>query len=149
MYKCTNVNETIKLGKQIGSCLRGSEVFELMSDLGGGKTTFVRGLAEGFGSPDPVASPSFTVSNVYGRPDGRELHHFDFYRLDDAGIVGHELAEVKGEKGIVIVVEWGAVVHNVLPSDRIMVNIERADNDKRIFHFQYSPTYAYIFKGIE
>jgi tRNA threonylcarbamoyladenosine biosynthesis protein TsaE len=52
-YICGSVEETIKLGLDIGSKLRGGEVFELVSDLGGGKTTLVRGMVEGFGSSRP------------------------------------------------------------------------------------------------
>ena len=84
------------LGERLGKSLRGGEVIELVSDLGGGKTTFVRGLARGAGSHDKVASPTFTISKTYVT-DGYEIHHFDFYRLNDAGIVADELAEVVGD----------------------------------------------------
>src|SRR5262245_31168810 len=50
--------ETEELAQSLGRRLKGGEVIELVSDLGGGKTTFVRGLAKGAGSPDKVASPS-------------------------------------------------------------------------------------------
>jgi len=71
---------TEQLAEAIGRRLTGGEVIELVSDLGGGKTTFVRGLARGLGSADVVSSPTFTVSKVY-KADKLELHHFDFYRL--------------------------------------------------------------------
>lgn len=61
----TSSNETEALGKRLASNLHGSEAIELVSDLGGGKTTFVRGLAKGLGSTDHVSSPTFTVCNVY------------------------------------------------------------------------------------
>lgn len=145
---CNSAEETVELGKKIGSRLRGGEVFELMSDLGGGKTTFVRGLAKGFGSPDPVASPSFTISYVYGRPDGKQLYHFDFYRLNDAGVVGSELAEVEGDTDVVVVVEWGDIVHDVMPENRIKIKIEIHDNDERMLNFEYPVSYQYLFEGI-
>lgn len=145
-YICGSVEETIKLGLDIGSKLRGGEVFELVSDLGGGKTTLVRGMVEGFGSPDPVASPSFTISYVYSRPDGKQFHHFDFYRLDDAGIVGNELAEVEEDADAVVAVEWGAVVHNILPSSRVVVTIAATDEEDRKITFEYPDSYSYLFK---
>jgi len=145
-YTCDSVAETTLLGKKIGNKLKGGEVFELISDLGGGKTTFVRGLAEGFGSNDPVASPSFTISYVYGRSDGKKMYHFDFYRLNDAGIVGNELAEVEGCEDVVTVVEWGDIVHDVLPKQRIIVNISAADDETRKFNFDYPDKFSYLLK---
>ena len=61
----TDSKSTEKLGALLGKQLKGGEVIELVSDLGGGKTTFVRGLAAGSGSKDQVASPTFTLSKVY------------------------------------------------------------------------------------
>jgi len=140
---------TIKLGSTVGAKLRGGEIFEFVSDLGGGKTTFVRGLAEGFGSNDPVASPSFTISYVYGRPDGKELHHFDFYRLEDPGIVASELAEVEGDENVVVAVEWGELVHNVLPDERILVSIANSSETDRVITFTYPPAFSYLFEDVK
>lgn len=137
--------ETKALGKKLGKKLRGGEVIEFLSDLGGGKTTFVSGLAEGFGSPDPVASPSFTISYVYSCPDSKQLHHFDFYRLNDAGIVADELAEVVGNPDAVVAVEWGDIVHDVLPDDRIIVSITAGSDSGRQFTVRYPRQYNYLF----
>lgn len=141
--------ETLDLGTQIGTRLKGGEVFELMSDLGGGKTAFVRGLAAGFGSPDPVASPTFTVSLVYERSDGKELHHFDFYRLEDAGIMQHEVSEVASEVSSVVAVEWGEVVRSVLPKNTIKVYIKRSGENSREFVFEYPHSQEYLFSEVE
>src|ERR1700679_221405 len=101
----TKPEETIGLAAAIGGRLRGGEVIELASDLGGGKTTFVRGLAQGAGSGDTVSSPSFTLTNQYEAGD-LTIYHFDFYRLLEAGIVRDELAEVLADPQAVVVVEW-------------------------------------------
>lgn len=145
-FICNNVSETVALGKAIGSKLRGGEVIELVSDLGGGKTTLVRGMVGGFGSPDPVASPSFTISYVYSRPDGKQFHHFDFYRLDDAGIVGNELSEVEQDSDTVVVVEWGDIVHDLLPKKRIIAKISLIDDVGRKISFEYPSVYSYLFE---
>ncbi len=97
----------------------------LTSDLGGGKTTFTKGLAKGLGSNDIVSSPTFTVSQVYTARDGLEIHHFDFYRLSEAGVVGYELAEVIDDPKIVSVIEWGDVVEEVLPARHVLIMLER------------------------
>lgn len=145
-YQCSSSEETISLGKEIGSRLRGGEVIELVSDLGGGKTTFVRGLAQGFGSPDAVSSPSFTISYVYGRPDGKRIFHFDFYRLHDAGVVGSELEEVEGADDSVVIVEWGEIVHQVLPEERVKITIIATGEEAREFKVEYSEDVAYLFE---
>lgn len=133
------------LGKKIGAQLKGGEVIELISDLGGGKTTFVKGLAEGFGSSDPVSSPSFTVNYVYGRDDGKVMYHFDFYRLNDAGIVGNELQEVEGDQDVVTVVEWGDIVHNMLPENKITIEVKAVSDTRRQLIATYNDNQAYLF----
>ena len=143
-----STEETIHIGEAIGNKLRGGEVIELSSDLGGGKTTFTRGLAAGFGSTDPVASPSFTINYVYGRPDGKELWHFDFYRLSDPGIVASELAEAQNDSNNVIVVEWGEVVHDVLPKERILINVKTLDEDTREVTFSLPKQFEYLLQDV-
>src|SRR5687767_41688 len=96
----TSSVHTEQLAEQLGQRLKGGEVIELASDLGGGKTTFVRGLARGFGSTDKVSSPTFTVQKVY-KTGGKEMHHYDFYRLAEAGLTGHELEDSIGDDSIV------------------------------------------------
>jgi tRNA threonylcarbamoyladenosine biosynthesis protein TsaE len=128
----TSSEATEKLAHSIGARLRGGEVIELRSDLGGGKTTFVRGLTAGTGSDDVVASPSFTISKVYtsGKLD---LHHYDFYRLTEAGLMAQELAEVIADERNVTVVEWAEVVDDVLPASHVVISIATTgENDREI-----------------
>lgn len=140
---------TKRLGERIGQQLRGGEVIELVSDLGGGKTTFVSGLSQGFGSSDPVASPSFTISYVYGRSDGKQLYHFDFYRLTEAGVVASELAEVVEDPNVVVAVEWGEIVHDVLPESRITLTIKAKTETERQLEFNYPKKYGYLFRDLK
>jgi tRNA threonylcarbamoyladenosine biosynthesis protein TsaE len=130
----TSAEETEKLAEKIGRALKGGEVIELVSDLGGGKTTFVRGLARGFGSHNKVASPTFTLSRVYESGD-REMHHFDFYRLHEPGLIAEELVDVLGDHRNVVVVEWADLVKDVLPRRRLTINIEHIIEGRRLtFH---------------
>lgn len=128
-------DDTGRLGERLGANLRGGEVIELISDLGGGKTTFTRGLAKGAGSVDRVASPTFTIFKVY-KGDKFEIHHFDFYRLQDAGLMEHELADVLGDPNVVVIVEWGDVARHVLPEERLTVKIKQTGDNSR--HFEFS-----------
>jgi tRNA threonylcarbamoyladenosine biosynthesis protein TsaE len=147
-FKSNSYDLTVDLGSRIGSRLRGGEVFELVSDLGGGKTAFVRGLNSGFGSDNPVASPTFTINFVYSRDDGKQLHHYDFYRLDDAGIIAHELGEAIDDNGAVVVVEWGEVVQNVLPDSKLTLEIKRVGENERELEFTYPEEFKYLFEEI-
>ncbi len=109
--------------ERIGAKLRGGEVFELIGDVGAGKTTFTKSLARGMGIDEPIQSPTFTISNRYESPRNLALVHYDFYRLHDAGIMQDELAETFTGERTVTVVEWADTVRGVLPADRIIITI--------------------------
>jgi tRNA threonylcarbamoyladenosine biosynthesis protein TsaE len=139
---------TESLAEKIGKQLRGGEVIELESDLGGGKTTFVRGLARGAGSKDKVASPTFTISKVYKAP-AFEIHHFDFYRLQQPGIITDELAEVVDDPKAVVVVEWSGVVQHVLPKNRLTLHIAQTPEGSRVLTFDVPASLQYLLKEVE
>lgn len=117
-----------------------------MSDLGGGKTAFVRGLARGMGSSDHVASPTFTISREY-RAGDLTLYHFDFYRLQEPGIVAAELEEFIHDPRAVVAIEWGEIVADVLPRDRLEVYIERTGEASRRITVRYPESLAYVLPG--
>lgn len=134
--------DTEAFAAAMGKRLRGGEVIELVSDLGGGKTTFVRGLARGLGSTDRVASPTFTISQEY-KAGKFTIYHFDFYRLHEAGIVAAELAEVANDPQAVVVVEWGDIVRDVLPPEKITIHIKATAEDTRHMTLVYPKSLAY------
>jgi tRNA threonylcarbamoyladenosine biosynthesis protein TsaE len=122
--KIANEAEMIQLGQSFGVKLRGGEVIELVGDVGAGKTTFAKGLALGLMVKDAITSPSFTVQKLYQARDGLTLRHYDFYRLDDAGIMRDEVAESIADSRSVTVVEWAEAVAGVLPADRRVITIK-------------------------
>lgn len=142
-----DAGQTEKLGFHVGQVLRGGEVIELVSDLGGGKTTFTRGLANGAGSKDHVSSPTFTISNVY-HADGLTIHHFDFYRLGEAGLMEHELEDVLGQDDQVVVVEWSDVVAHVLPEDRLTINFASDGDEQRTCRLEYPDKLKYLVEKL-
>ena len=117
-------DETKQLAEKIGKSLKGGEVFELIGDVGAGKTTFVKGLAKGLKIEDDVQSPSFTISRVYEARDNLELAHYDFYRLTDPGILANELDEVVHDPQTVTVIEWADIVEGVLPEHHFSISFE-------------------------
>src|SRR5512143_3047559 len=74
--------QTRRVGMRLGRLLKTGDLICLQGDLGAGKTTFVQGLAQGWGSLDSVSSPTFILVNMYRRADGSRLFHMDAYRLD-------------------------------------------------------------------
>ena len=128
---------------RIGRKLRGGEVIELASDLGGGKTAFVRGLAKGMGSSAQVHSPSFTLSNQYEAGE-LTLYHFDFYRLQEPGIMRGELAEVLEDPKAVVAVEWAGIVDSVLPPGRLTIRIKPTSETGRQFNFSCPDSLLYL-----
>lgn len=142
-----NAEQTERVAFMLGQNLSGGEVIELVSDLGGGKTTFARGLLRGLGSSDKVASPTFTISKVYTAGD-LEIHHFDFYRLPEPGIIADELAEVVADPKVIVVVEWADAVQHVLPKHRITITISQTPKGDRKLVFRAPEHLASLLEGV-
>jgi len=121
------------LAARLAKLLQGGETIELMSDLGGGKTTFVQGLARALSYNGRVTSPTFTLSNTYVGETGLEIHHYDLYRLAEGGIVGEELAEDVADPNIITVIEWAGIADAKLPSDRLVIRITVTGDTDRTF----------------
>lgn len=92
-------------------------VIVLTGDVGAGKTTFTRALATTLGVVEPVTSPSFTISKRYALPTGGELIHYDFYRLDDPGLMADDLDEAIHTPGSLVIIEWGQNILDLVPED--------------------------------
>ena len=150
-YKTTTsaANESMALGERLGRLLAGGEIIELSSDLGGGKTTFVKGLARGLGYIGEVVSPTFTISRVYVLPHDKELHHFDFYRLEPDDIAAEELAEVAGQLDKIVVIEWAGQVGAKLPTDRLKIELQATTETNREITFRGQGRYIKIIEHIK
>ena len=119
----TSSEDTQSLGRKLSAFLTGGEVIELMSDLGGGKTTLTQGIVQGLGYDQPVTSPTFTLSQIYRMKTGLEVHHYDLYRLTEAGILDFEISEDIATPGIITIIEWGEIAHDILPEDRLRIKL--------------------------
>ena len=122
--------EMLQFGRQFAKKLQAPTVIELLGDVGAGKTTFTRGLAEGLGVQEPLSSPSFTISRRYSG-EGRQLVHYDFYRLADPGIMSAELQETIAAPDTITVVEWGESVRGLLPKERYTIEIKYLSEHER------------------
>jgi tRNA threonylcarbamoyladenosine biosynthesis protein TsaE len=119
------------LGVRIAGVVTGGEIIELVGDVGAGKTTLTKGIAEGLGIAEVVQSPSFTISRVYDAPNNLRLVHYDFYRLHDAGIMADELHETIHDPMTVTIIEWAGIVDGVLPADRLTIAIASSSETDR------------------
>ncbi|MET0980285.1 MAG: tRNA (adenosine(37)-N6)-threonylcarbamoyltransferase complex ATPase subunit type 1 TsaE [Candidatus Saccharimonadales bacterium] len=125
--------EMKQFGAKLGAVLGGGEVIELVGDVGAGKTTFTKGVATGMGITETVQSPSFTISRVYDAPNDLHLVHYDFYRLQDAGIMADELHETLHDAAAITIIEWAGIVDGVLPLDHLTITITSpTETDRRI-----------------
>jgi tRNA threonylcarbamoyladenosine biosynthesis protein TsaE len=122
--------EMLDYGKKLGETLVAPAVLELLGDVGAGKTTLTRGIAEGLGVKEAITSPSFTISKEY-RGSKYRLVHYDFYRLADPGIMSEDLDEAISDPSAITIVEWGESIRNILPEDRKRIEIKYIDEETR------------------
>lgn len=125
-------NETKKIAAKISKELKAGDIVALIGNLGGGKTTFIQGLAEGLKISKEcyVNSPTFTLLNEY--KGGRlPLYHFDFYRLNSLSeFVDLGFDEYFNGKGI-CAIEWAEKFMNELPKTAYKIKFEIVDETTR------------------
>jgi tRNA threonylcarbamoyladenosine biosynthesis protein TsaE len=118
-------SETQALARALGALLRAGDVVLLSGDLGAGKTTFTKGVAEALGVKEPVTSPTFTIVQEY--EGSVPISHVDVFRLQRV----QELYDLGFEElleGRVVLVEWGDLVAPVLPAERVEVTFTIGDD---------------------
>jgi tRNA threonylcarbamoyladenosine biosynthesis protein TsaE len=129
--------QTRRIGMRVGGALQTGDVICLQGDLGAGKTTFVQGLAQGWGSVDSVSSPTFILVNVYRRADQNQLFHMDAYRLDSTPEAAElDLDSMLAEGALVI--EWPERMAGLIPTERLWVKFEHVDDEEREMKFKAS-----------
>ncbi len=130
----TTAAETIDLGRRLAAQLNG--VVLLIGDLGAGKTTFVKGIAEGLGAAreDEVSSPTFTLIHEYGNPT--RLYHIDLYRLDTEREVESLGLEDLWATGRLVLIEWGERFPRLMPLPRHEITITAREDDSRIIEWR-------------
>lgn len=127
--------QTRRVGMRLGALLRPGDLVCLQGELGAGKTTFVQGVAQGWGSLDAVSSPTFILVNQYRRADGGLLYHLDAYRLAST----LEAAELDLDRLLAdgpLLVEWPERIQALLPSERLWATLEDVAEEERrlLFH---------------
>lgn len=129
--------QTRRIGARLGKALQAGDVICLQGDLGAGKTTFVQGAAQGWGSLDTVTSPTFILVNEYRRADGNRLFHLDAYRLDsvtEAEELDLDLMLADGA----LLIEWPERIDGLVPAERLWIQLEHVDEEEREMKFKAS-----------
>jgi tRNA threonylcarbamoyladenosine biosynthesis protein TsaE len=129
-----STEQTRRVGMRLGALLKSADLVALVGDLGSGKTTLVQGIAAGWGSLDPVSSPTFVIVNVYRHTGGLRLFHLDAYRLNDASEAQDLDLESMLDQGPMIV-EWAERVQSVLPDQGLWVHLKYIDDVQRDLMF--------------
>ena len=121
--KTCSPDETMLVGRTLGSILNSGDVVCLTGDLGTGKTAFTNGMAQALGVKEYVTSPTFTIVNEYKTEV--PLYHFDVYRISDP----EEMYDIGFEEYLygdgIVVIEWAELIKDILPDELIWVKISK------------------------
>lgn len=134
--KTKSEKETRAFAREFAGSLKGGEVLVLTGDLGGGKTTFTRGLAEGLDLDGAVTSPTFVIMQIYkpkkSSPKKLTLYHYDLYRIktvDELYNLGFE--DFLNDEKAVVILEWGEKFLEVLPATVKQITFKNLGGDER------------------
>ncbi|MGA3024254.1 MAG: tRNA (adenosine(37)-N6)-threonylcarbamoyltransferase complex ATPase subunit type 1 TsaE [Bryobacteraceae bacterium] len=129
VFHTASEEETIALGEQIARELPHKAVVLLIGNLGAGKTTLAKGIAQGLGAAaaEEVSSPTFTLIHEYGE----RVYHIDLYRLDSAAEVATLGLDEIFDRDAVALVEWGERFPELMPPRRIEIRLDPEGEDGR------------------
>ena len=127
--------QTRRIGARLGGELRVGDVILLQGDLGAGKTTFVQGVARGWGSLDSVSSPTFIIVNEYRRDNGGRLFHMDAYRLDSAPEAEELDLDAMLADGALLL-EWPERIGSLVPDEYLWIQLEHINEEEREMKFK-------------
>ena len=129
VFHTASEEDTIALGEQIARELPRKAVVLLIGNLGAGKTTLAKGIAQGLGAvaAEEVSSPTFTLIHEYGE----RMYHIDLYRLDTAAEVATLGLDEIFDRDAVVLVEWGERFLELMPAERVEIRLEPEGEDGR------------------
>jgi tRNA threonylcarbamoyladenosine biosynthesis protein TsaE len=134
-YITRSAEETIALGRELAPTLKSARMVILRGDLGAGKTTLVKGIAEGLqaASRDDITSPTFTLIHEFRGPDVT-LYHVDLYRIEtERELQTLGLDELFADPGNLVLLEWGEKFPRFQRERDVEIAIERqAEQERRV-----------------
>ena len=140
---------TEEIGRVLSKILRPGDILALDGDLGAGKTVLTRGIAMGLGLTSPVASPTFMLVSEHKAQEKNQysLYHFDVYRLRDGDDFCDAGLEEYFSLGGICVIEWGEVIHDVLSSSALHMNL-KGTGDTREITFSFPEERSHDLAGL-
>lgn len=119
-----SAQDTRAYGRSLARRLKAGAILALRGPLGSGKTTFVKGLAQGLAIRHTIKSPTFVIFCSYRIPGGRRLlYHFDLYRLKNPGELSSlGFQEIVRQKHNIIAIEWPEKAEKFLPAKTLNIN---------------------------
>jgi tRNA threonylcarbamoyladenosine biosynthesis protein TsaE len=127
--------QTRRIGARLGGVLQAGDVICLQGELGAGKTTFVQGVAQGWGSLDSVSSPTFIIVNEYGRADSSRLFHMDAYRLDSV-LEAEQLDLDSMLADGALLIEWPERINGLVPAEHLWIDLGHRGEKEREMKFK-------------
>ena len=128
-------DETRRIGARLGASLLTGDVICLQGDLGAGKTTFVQGVAQGWGSMDSVSSPTFVLVNEYRRAGQSILFHMDAYRLGSV-LEAEQLDLDSMLADGALLIEWPERIDGLVPAQHLWINLDHKGEEERDMKFK-------------
>jgi|SRR5215831_4089035 len=127
-----SAEETTELGRQLAAELKPGSIVLLRGDLGAGKTTLVKGIAEGFHAAEAerVTSPTFTLIHEYRGPDVT-LYHIDLYRIDTQRELDTLALDDLMDVNSILLIEWGEKFQRFVRERDVEIAIEHKGGDDR------------------
>lgn len=144
-----NEEETKALAKKIANHLEPKMTILLEGQLGAGKTTFTKGVAEALGIKRIIKSPTYTLIKEY--TDGRlPLYHMDLYRMEDMEDEDLGLEEYFYGEGVTLV-EWGSFMQEDLPDTflKITISVNSETEERQIKLEAHGQDYEELLKKVE
>src|SRR5262244_2406075 len=136
IFTTHSADETTKLGKQLAAHLKAGTIVLLRGDLGAGKTTLIKGIAEGFASAraEDVTSPTFTLIHEY-RGTKVTLYHIDLYRIDTQRELDTLALDDLMTAQSILLIEWGEKFDRFARERDAEIAIEHRGGDERLIKF--------------
>lgn len=131
-FRTHSPEETIALGRKLTEILQPPKVVLLRGDLGAGKTTMVKGIAQAFeaAQEEDVTSPTFTLVHEYRGPEVT-LYHIDLYRIDTERELETLGLDDLMDTNHVLLIEWGEKFERYAKGRDVEIDIDRAGEDER------------------
>jgi tRNA threonylcarbamoyladenosine biosynthesis protein TsaE len=137
IFHTNSEEETIALGESLAAELPARAVVLLIGNLGAGKTTLAKGIVKGLGAaqPEEVSSPTFTLIHEYSP----SVYHIDLYRLDQPAQIATLGLDEIFDRHAVVLIEWGERFPQLMPENRIEIQLRTTGDDSREIEILESP----------